>query len=101
MELKCQSVSNILAVALLFGLIMGKFAQRLKVPKVTGYILAGLIIGPSFLGLLTKPMVNNLKVISEVTLGLIILSIGADFELKHFISISSRVAREYHNQACR
>ena len=32
------------------GLIAGKAARLIKLPKVTGYLLAGVIIGPSVLG---------------------------------------------------
>ncbi|MBN3033929.1 MAG: cation:proton antiporter [Candidatus Saganbacteria bacterium] len=79
------------AVVLLFGLVMGELVQWLKVPKVTGYLVAGILIGPSVLGLMTAEMVGNVRVISEITLGLIILAIGAEFELKHFISVGPKV----------
>lgn len=79
------------AVSLLFGIIMGEVAQRLRVPKVTGYILAGILIGPSVMGLMSREIVGNVRVISEVTLGLIILMIGAEFELKHFIALGHKI----------
>lgn len=88
-----RQMNSIMAVAvtLLFGLIMGELAQKIKIPKVTGYMVAGILIGPSVMGLMTNEMISSIKVISEFTLGLIILAIGAEFELKHFISVGPRV----------
>ena len=42
---------------IIFGLIGGKLIEKLKFPKVTGYILMGIIIGPSVLGLLSDETV--------------------------------------------
>ncbi|MFH1386170.1 MAG: cation:proton antiporter [bacterium] len=88
-----RPMNSIMAVALtlLFGLIMGELAQNIKIPKVTGYLVAGILIGPSVLGLMTSETISNVTVISEFTLGLIILAIGAEFELKHFIAVGPKV----------
>lgn len=46
---------------MLLGLLGGKFARLIKLPKVTGYLLTGLIIGPSVLHLISKEVVESLS----------------------------------------
>ena len=83
-----------LSVAVLAGLLMTRVAKPLKLPSVTAYLVAGVLIGPYCLGLLgieglgfpTQEDVDSLSLISEVALGFIAFSIGSEFrvsELKH------------------
>ena len=83
-----------LSVAILAGLLMTRVAKPLKLPSVTAYLVAGVLIGPYCLGLLgieglgfaTQEDVDSLSLISEVALGFIAFSIGSEFrvsELKH------------------
>ena len=51
------------------------------VPEVTGYILAGVFLGPSVLGWVTQENLTALEILSEVALGLMLFSIGTVFEL--------------------
>lgn len=82
------------SVALLAGLIMTRVIKPLKLPDVTAYLIAGVLIGPYLLGALGIPGlgfnssadVSSLSLISEVALGFIAFSIGNEFrlsELKH------------------
>lgn len=78
-----------ISVALLSGLIMTRFFKKLKLPSVTAYLIAGVLIGPYCLGRLglsgvgftTSESVINLSLISEVALGFIAFSIGNEFRL--------------------
>ena len=83
-----------LSVAALAGLLMTRVAKPLKLPSVTAYLVAGVLIGPYCLGLLgieglgfpTQEAVDSLSLISEVALGFIAFSIGSEFrvsELQH------------------
>ena len=75
------------AFALLAGLIMTRLMKRFHLPDVTAYLLAGLLIGPFFLGRLGIPGIgfssyeelDGLTVISDVALGFIAFSIGNEF----------------------
>lgn len=62
---------------------MSKIVRKMKLPNVTGYILAGIIIGPSVGRLMPKDVVSSLSIVSEVALGFIAYSIGSEFNLKH------------------
>ncbi len=82
------------SVALLAGLIMTRLFKPFKLPSVTAYLIAGVLVGPYCLGHLglngigfqSTEAVNALSVVSEVALGFIAFSIGNEFrldELKH------------------
>ena len=78
-----------LSVAVLAGLLMTRVAKPLKLPSVTAYLVAGVLIGPYCLGLLgiqglgfpTMADVESLSLISDVALGFIAFSIGSEFRV--------------------
>jgi len=77
------------SVALLAGLLMTRLFKRLKLPSVTAYLVAGVLIGPycigglgiNGLGFESHGSVEALSLISEVALGFIAFSIGNEFRL--------------------
>jgi len=73
-------VAIMLGAALLFGRI-GKFV---KLPNVTGYLIAGLLLGPSILNIIPMNMVNDYSVISDIALGFIAFSVGCEFNLNYY-----------------
>ena len=73
-----------LAILLFSGLIFAKLIRLLKLPDVTGYLIGGLLIGPSFLGLISNTSVSQFGIISEVALGFIAFSIGSEFKISYF-----------------
>ena len=88
------------AVALFAGLMMSRAVKPLKLPAVTGYLIAGLLIGPFFLGRLgvagigfvSLDAVAVLKPISEVALGFIAFAIGNEFRLTQLKAIGRQAA---------
>ena len=72
------------ALMILSGIIFGRLAKFAKLPNVTGYLIAGLILGPSFLNLVPATMVNGFAVISDIALAFIAFSIGSEFNLTYF-----------------
>lgn len=81
----------ILGVVLLAGIIFGVLVGYLKLPKVTGYLLAGIAIGPFCLKLIPQEAISNLSVISEVALGFIAYSIGSSLNFKDLKKIGSGI----------
>lgn len=77
------------SVALLAGLLMTRLFKPLKLPSVTAYLIAGVLVGPYCLGALglngigfnSLESVSSLSLISEVALGFIAFSIGNEFVL--------------------
>jgi Kef-type K+ transport system membrane component KefB len=72
------------AIMLFCGLIFGRLVKFIKLPNVTGYLIAGLLLGPSFMNIIPIEMVNGFNVISDIALGFIAFSIGSEFKLSYF-----------------
>ena len=82
------------SLALLAGLLMTRLFKIFKLPAVTSYLIAGVLIGPYCLGAFgldgigfhNHEDVAALGILSDVALGFIAFSIGSEFrleELKH------------------
>ena len=71
-----------IGVVLVVGFLGGKVARLLKLPDVSGYLVAGLFLGPSFFRYVTAADTDSLAIISEVALAIIAFSIGSEFVLK-------------------
>lgn len=69
-----------LAVMLSFGFIMTRFTKKLKLPNVTGYIIAGIIIGPYCLNLIPGELIGRMDFISDIALAFIAFSVGEFFK---------------------
>lgn len=72
-----------LALGLAMALAAGKLVKVLKLPNVTGYIVVGLIAGPSCLNIVSAEIVNSFAIIPEVALGFIAFSIGSEFRIAY------------------
>ncbi len=78
-----------LAAALIGGLMLTRITKKLNLPAVTGYLVAGLLLGPFVLGALNIPglgfnslaQVEELNVLIQVALGFIAFTIGNEFRL--------------------
>lgn len=62
---------------------MGRMVKLIRLPNVTGYLLAGLLLGPCVLGLLPAGFVHEMELVSEMALALIALTIGAEFDFSY------------------
>ena len=70
-----------IAIMLLAALLAGKVVKKLKLPNVTGYLVIGLLIGPHCLNILTEELIDNMDLVTEIALGCIAFSIGAEFKI--------------------
>jgi len=80
-----------LSLILLAGLFLARIVNVFKLPNVTGYILAGMLIGPSFLSIIPREAVSSFNIISEVALGFIAYTIGGELSIKHLRRMGSSV----------
>ena len=76
-----QVASIIISVAfmLLFGFAMTRITKLLKLPNVTAYILAGILIGPYCLGLVPQRIIDGMDFLSDIALAFIAFSTGEFF----------------------
>jgi len=81
-----------LGILTLSGFYVGRSMRRFKLPSIIGYMLTGLVCGPSLLGLLTPQLQEELSFITELSLGFVALSIGLELNLNSLVSLGKSIA---------
>ncbi len=84
-----METTPVLLIALLsFGIIslaakeIGAFFKRYKLPLISGFLVAGILVGPFVLNILTDELLTTLHFIDEVALGFIAFAAGSELYLK-------------------
>ncbi len=67
-----------LSIILLVGFLFGKLVEQFKLPDVTGYIIAGVLIGPYVFNLVDIDALPYFDVITSIVLGIIAYQIGTE-----------------------
>ena len=80
-----------ISVVLLVGVIGGKIAGIFKLPNVSGYLVAGLFLGPSFLKFIGAQEINTFSVINELALAVIAFNIGSEFIIKEMLKLGKSI----------
>lgn len=70
-----------LGFILIFAFLVGKRINRLNLPQITGFILAGVFCGPYVMKFLTVEDVHNLQLLDGLALSLIALTAGGEMRL--------------------
>ena len=78
-----------LSISLFAGLMLSRIAKLAKLPAVTAYLIAGILVGPYLLGAFgveglgftSMENIHSFSIISDVALGFIAFSIGNEFRL--------------------
>ncbi len=86
-----MSITLSIVVALVAGLLSTRLCKLLRLPNVTGYLVVGLIIGPSCFNLLTNETIEIFSLIVTIALGFIAFSIGGEFKLKSLKKLGKSV----------
>ena len=79
-----------LAIAMAVGMAMTRLIRLIHLPNVTAYLIAGLLVGPYVLKVLTPEMNSKLSIISDVALGFIAYSIGSEFKFSYIKEIGAK-----------
>jgi Kef-type K+ transport system membrane component KefB len=67
---------------LLSAFLMGSLFKSIRLPRLTGYLATGIIVGPQVLNLVSGPMVSNLQIFNGCATALIALTAGVELDLK-------------------
>lgn len=70
-----------LAVMLFAGFLMTRLTKLARLPNVTGYILAGVLIGPYLLNLIPQNVIQGMDFVTDVALAFIAFGVGKYFRL--------------------
>ncbi len=88
-----------LSIALLAGLLLSRVVKKIKLPAVTAYLIAGVLIGPFMLGSLginglgiTSENLKGFSIISDLALGFIAFAMGNEFRISQLKKIGKQAA---------
>lgn len=80
-----------ISIIILVGLLGGRIAKKFGLPSVSGYIVAGLLLGPSFIDLVSNEGLNSLGFITDIALAAIAFSIGNEFLLSDMKKVGNKI----------
>lgn len=87
-----------MAIAMIGGLLLSRLTKLIKLPAVTAYLVAGLLLGPFFLGALgikgfgfqSLEQVEGMGILTQTALGFIAFSMGSEFRLHQLKSMGAK-----------
>jgi Kef-type K+ transport system membrane component KefB len=71
----------VLGVAVIAGFYMGKLVRLVKLPSIIGYMVVGVLLGPSMILLFKEHTLENLSFVTEIALGFVAFSIGSELNV--------------------
>ena len=85
------NVILLFGVILIAGYIAGRIANFFKLPKVTGYIAAGILLEPSMLGIIPQRLIEHSTVISNFALYVITYAIGGSLLFRRIRALGNTI----------
>lgn len=89
-ETSPRALLLVTSVLLWLGYLSLRISGRLRIPLVTSFLLLGVAVGPSGLGLIARPTLDALGFIEPVALGLITFSAGEQLVLRDVLGLARR-----------
>lgn len=81
----------ILSIILFAGFIMTRLTNTLNLPKVSGYILAGILIGPCCLNYIPEDIIGHMGFLSDLALAFIAFSVGKFFKKEVLLRTGKKI----------
>ena len=79
-----------LAMILFAGFLMTRITKACKLPNVTGYIFAGILLGPYVLKVIPADLVSSLDFVTDIALAFIAFGVGKYFKFSTLRKAASR-----------
>ena len=86
-------MNSLLALGVLVSsaIVLGIIGDWLRLPRVTSYLIAGVLLGPSLFGLVTGPALHHLEPIADIAMGLVLFNLGARFSVNYLRKIRKHI----------
>ena len=81
-----------IGIIIVVGFLGGLALEKLKLPRITGYIIIGVLLSPSLLNIIPAETVGDLDVITEITLGFVAYLIGGSLKIESLRGLSKNIA---------
>ncbi|MBN1862733.1 MAG: cation:proton antiporter [Dehalococcoidales bacterium] len=85
-------LSLAIGIMITVGLLGGILSNKIKFPRVTGYIIIGIIFSPSILNLVSRATIERLDIVTHVTLGIVAYLIGASLRIESIRKLGRSIA---------
>ncbi|MFC1987708.1 cation:proton antiporter [Chloroflexota bacterium] len=87
-------MNTVLAIGIMIiaGFFGGAIAARAKFPRITGYLIVGILLSPSVLHLIPKTTIESLGIITSIALGIIAYLIGGSLRLESIRKLGRSIA---------
>ena len=76
---------------MIVGLLMTRIMKKINLPNVTGYLIAGLLVGPYCLNIFSVENLEGFEILTNAALGFIAFSIGGEFKLSSLKQLGAKV----------
>ncbi len=94
MELLIQDPVLGLGAVMLIGFAGGRVAAMVKLPALTGYIIAGLALGPNVLGAIPQQVLDSLRdPVSSIAVSIIAFMLGGDLTIRTIRSLGAKLIK--------
>jgi len=77
---------------IIVGFFGGTIVNRFKFPRITGYIIIGILLSPSLLNIISAATIKNLDIITDIALGIIAFLIGGSLRLETLRKLGRSIA---------
>jgi len=81
-----------IGVMIVAGFFGGTLAKKLKFPRITGYIVIGLVLSPSVLNLVSRTTIESLDIITSTALSIIAYAIGGSLRIQSIRKLGRSIA---------
>ncbi|MBN2238512.1 MAG: cation:proton antiporter [Dehalococcoidales bacterium] len=82
----------ILGIILVVGFLGGKLTEKIKFPRISGYILIGVLLSPSVFSIVAEDTLESLNILTSISLGIIAFLIGGSLHLKSIKQLGKSIA---------
>jgi Kef-type K+ transport system membrane component KefB len=82
-----------LGFALVAAALTGELFERVRLPRITGYLVFGMVCGPYLGNLITRPMARDLQVVNGLAIALIAFIAGLELNLARLRPRFQAIAR--------
>ena len=80
-----------LGVLVVAAILLGLVGDRLRLPRITSYLIAGVLMGSSLFGLVTGEALHHLEPIADIAMALVLFNLGAQFPVNHLLRIRKHI----------
>lgn len=72
---------TLIGIIIIAGFVFGELINKLNLPKVTGYIIAGILLSPQIAPFVSESFVENTKIVTDISLSIITFSVGGTLSI--------------------